>query len=283
MTGPEEEGPSKPPELTPADVLALGRVLGASQGVDLSYYTVSFIARRMAVRMRRAGCPATSDYLANLAADPAEVKALVAALTVNVTEFFRDAEAYESIRDRVLPLLLAGPPRRLQIWSAGCATGQEPYTLAMLLDEALASKPGCSYRIYASDINPLQLAAAKAAVYPRESIARMPPRYARRCFAEAADGRVAVAPATRANVTFFQHDLSGGQAIPAAGLDLILCRNVMIYFSPDATDKLLESFHKSLAPERFLVLGASETILKDRFFVPFDVKNKIYRRIATKP
>jgi len=282
MPGLEEEGPSKPPDLTPADVLSLGRILGASQGVDLSYYTVSFIARRMAVRMRRTGCAAVADYLAKLAADAAEAKALTAALTVNVTEFFRDAEAYEAIRDRVLPVLFAGPARRLQIWSAGCATGQEPYTLAMLLDEAIASKPGCSYRIYASDINPLQLAAAKAAVYPKESIARMPPRYARKCFADAGEGRVSVLPATRANVTFFQHDLSAGQAIPAAGLDLILCRNVMIYFSPDATEKLIESFHKSLAPERFLVLGASETILKDRFFVPFDVRNKIYRRIASK-
>ena len=274
------EAPSAPPELTAADVLTLGRLLVAAQGVDLSYYTVSFIARRMAVRMRRSGCGTTGDYLARLASDPAEVKALVAALTVNVTEFFRDAAMYETLRDRVVPLLTEGGPRRLQVWSAGCATGQEPYTVAMILDDALASRPGSSYRIYASDINPLQLAAAKAAVYPRESIARVPARYARRCFVDAGDGRVAVAPATRANVTFFQHDLSGGHSIPAAGLDLIVCRNVMIYFSPEATDKLIESFHKSLAPDRFLVLGASETILKDRFFRPFDVKNKIYRRVS---
>jgi chemotaxis methyl-accepting protein methylase len=270
----------EPPELTAADVLTLSRLLGDSEGIDLSYYTVSFLARRMAVRMRKYACAAAGDYFARLESDPAEIKALVFALTVNVTEFFRDAEVYEVLRDRVVPILTARGPHRLQVWSAGCATGQEPYTLAMILDEAVAARPGCSYRIYASDISPRQLAVAKTAVYPRESIARVPAPYARRWFVDTADGGVAVAPALRANVTFFQHDLSAGQAIPAAGLDLILCRNVMIYFSPDATDRLIESFHKILAPERFLVLGASETILKDRFFRPFDIKNKIFRAVA---
>jgi chemotaxis protein methyltransferase CheR len=268
------------PELTTADVLTLRRLLGEAEHVDLSYYTVSFISRRIAVRMRVSGCAATSDYLARLESDPAEIKALVAALTVNVTEFFRDAEVYEVLRDRVLPALTAGGPRRIQVWSAGCATGQEPYTLAMILDGFAAARADCSYRIYASDINPLQLEVAKKAVYPRESIARVPERYARRGFVDTGAAAVAVAPPLRANVTFFQHDLSAGQAIPAAGLDLILCRNVMIYFSQEATDKLIESFHKALAPERFLVLGASETILKDRYFRPLDVKNKIYRAVA---
>lgn len=267
------------PTLAESDVLRLRRLLTGARGVDLSYYTESFLGRRLIVCMRRAGAASVADYLLRLESDGAELQSFVAALTVNVTEFFRDADVYEALRTDVIPALLAGGRKRISSWSAGCATGQEPYTLAMTLDEALSTRPGTSYVVYASDINPAQLDAAKAAAYPEDAMKGVPARYARRYFTPAVDGKVSVAPELKSSVRFFQHDLSSAQAMPASNFDLIVCRNVMIYFSVEAKPKLLETFHRLLASEAYLVLGGAETILNDRFFRVIDAKNKIYRAV----
>jgi len=266
------------PTLAESDVLRLRRLLGESHGIDLSYYTESFLTRRVAARMRSIGAATPADYLTLLSGNEAEVRALVAALTVNVTEFFRDAAVYEAVRKDVLPKILAPGRKRVTAWSAGCATGQEAYTLAMTLDEALASRPGSSYAVYASDINPRQLEAAAAASYPAESAKLVPERYGKRYLVPSGD-RVSILPALKSNVRFFQHDLSSAQPVPAAGFDLVLCRNVMIYFAPEAKPKVFESFHRLMAPEGFLVLGGTEVILNNPLFRVVDVANKIYRAV----
>ena len=267
--------------LTDEELQRLRMLLSAAQGVDLSFYTSNFLARRVNARMRMFELGKTSQYIDRLEKDPVELNALIGALTVNVTEFFRDAEVYETLRTKVMPVLTAAGARRIQVWSAGCATGQEPYTLAMMLDEALSVRPGFTWTIHASDISPRQLEAAQAAVYPIESVRHVPPRHLKRYFTMTDDGRVAVSQALRANIKFHQHDLSAGIPLLPNPVDLILCRNVMIYFSMDAKEKLLEFFHRCLVKDGFLVLGASEVILKDKLFKPFDVKNKIYRAIAS--
>jgi chemotaxis methyl-accepting protein methylase len=267
------------PTLAETDVLRLRRLLGDSHGIDLSYYTESFLTRRVAARMRQLGAATPADYLTRLAGDEDEVRALVAALTVNVTEFFRDAAVYEALRKDVLPKILAGGRKRVVAWSAGCATGQEAYTLAMTLDEALQARPGCSYTVYASDINPRQLEAAAAASYPAEAVKLVPARYGRRYFVSEPGDRVSILPALKSNVRFFRHDLSSGQPIPAAGFDLILCRNVMIYFAAEAKPKVFETFHGLMNPEAFLILGGTEVILNNPLFRSIDAANKIYRAV----
>ena len=186
---------------------------------------------------------------------------------------------YEVLRKDLIPKILATGRKRVTSWSAGCATGQEAYTLAMTLDEALAAKPGCSYAVYASDINPRQLEAAGAATYPADSIKLVPPRYGRRYFVPDAEGRVAILPALKSNVKFFQHDLSSAQTVPAAGFDLVLCRNVMIYFAAEAKPKVFETFHRLMAPQGFLILGGTEVILNNPLFRVVDAANKIYRAV----
>ncbi len=276
--------PRMPPSLEMTDlqlgadeVKRLHRILDGSTGVDLSYYTTSFLTRRIAVRMRQLGITVSTAYLTRLETDPAERIALVTALTINVTEFFRDPGVYEALRLAAIPALLKSAPRQLTAWSAGCATGEEPYTVAMLLDEALANRPGFSYIVHASDSNPRQLELAQTATYPVKSTAHVPARYLNRYFSPAQDGLVAISPALKANVRFLRHDLSTGAAAPAKSLDLILCRNVMIYFSPEAKETMLRAFQRMLAPEGFLVLGGAEVILRSDCLLPFDAVNKIYR------
>jgi len=266
------------PTLAESDVLRLRRLLGGSHGIDLSYYTESFLTRRVAARMRSIGAATPADYLTLLSGDEAEIRALVAALTVNVTEFFRDAAVYESIRKDVIPQILATGRKRITAWSAGCATGQEAYTLAMTLDEALSAKKGCSYAVWASDINPRQLEAATAATYPADSIKLVPERYAKRYFVAAGDS-VAIPPSLKSNVRFFQHDLSSAQTLPAAGFDIVLCRNVMIYFAPEAKPKVFESFYRLMSPEGYLILGGTEVILNNPNFRVVDAATKIYRAV----
>lgn len=265
--------------LSKDDLQKLRNLLTGFFGVDVTYYTENFLNRRVAVRMRTMDCDGPSAYIARLERDPQELQALVSSLTVNVTEFFRDADVYDSLRANILPLLMQGPARRIQAWSAGCATGEEPYTLAMLFEEALLGKSGYSYVIHASDISPRQVKVAQDAIYPTRATTGVPARLLQKSFVNCGPGQVKVAPELRSKVRFHLHDLSTGQAPPMGTIDLVLCRNVMIYFSPEAKDKLLEFFHRTLTREGFLVLGGSEVILKDRLFKPVDPKNKIYRAV----
>jgi chemotaxis methyl-accepting protein methylase len=267
------------PTLAGADLLRLRRLLGDSHGVDLSYYTESFLARRVAARMRHVGAETPGDYLARLETDSVELHALVFALTVNVTGFFRDAAMYEALRRDVIPKILALGRNRISAWSAGCATGEEAYTLAMTLDECLSARAGSSYVVYASDISPRQLDAAKAATYPADAVKLVPPRYARRYFVPEGADLVSVLPSVKSKVRFFQHDLSSAQPVPSSGFDLILCRNVLIYFSPEAKTKVFGTFHRLMAPEGFLILGGTEVILNNPAFRVVDAANKIYRAV----
>lgn len=264
------------PTLSESDFLRLRPLLRKSHGIDLSYYTESFLGRRIGARMRMLGVGA-DEYFARLAADGLEREALVASLTINVTEFFRDAGVYKSLHENVIPKILGVGPKRIAAWSAGCATGQEPYTLAMTLDGALRARRDCSYVVHASDISPRQLEAARAASYPRVSAAGAPEAYTRYFVPHDAD-QVTIDPRIKASVRFFQYDLSTA-APPIADLDLILCRNVMIYFASEAKLKLIESFYRALAPGGFLVLGGAEVILQGNLFRTFDPRQKIYQAV----
>jgi chemotaxis methyl-accepting protein methylase len=267
------------PTLAENDVLRLRRLLGDSHGVDLSYYTESFLTRRVSARMRQVKAATPGDYLQLLETDPVELRALLAALTINVTEFFRDAAVYEALRKNVIPKILASGRKRIAAWSAGCATGQEAYTLAMTLDEALSTREGASYVVYASDISPRQLEAAEAATYPTDAVKCVPARYGRRYFAPVGADRIEILPSLKSNVRFFQHDLSAALPTPAIGFDLILCRNVMIYFASDVKPKIFETFQRLMTPGGYLVLGGTEVILNDRLFRVVDPANKIYQAV----
>jgi len=185
----------------------------------------------------------------------AELTQMVDLLTTNKTSFFREAYHFDFLRDRVLPGL-AGRPAR--IWSAGCSTGEEPYSLGMLCRDTLGAR--ADVRILATDISTRVLATAKAATYPAESLGDVPDDVRRRHFAPAADGRgVRVADAVREMVSFARLNLMGDW--PMRGpFDAILCRNVMIYFDKPTQERLVNRFYELLPPGGHLFVGHSESL-----------------------
>jgi len=217
------------------------------------------LAGGVARGMRRAGTLDPSAYLERLRADPAELDALVAEITVGETYFFRDPEQFRVIREEILPALLRDHTRRpLRVWSAGCASGEEPYTLAIVLREVGA---GSAAQIVGTDISRPALAAARRADYGRWSLRTTAPDIGARYF-ERVGTRFVLAPAIRRLVEFRYLNLAADSFPSLAsgvwGLDLILCRNVLIYFDTDTVRQVAGRLVGALAPDGWLVLGASD-------------------------
>lgn len=252
------------------------------RGVDLSSYKPSFLERRLVVRLRARGCPDLAAYGRLLRQDPTEYKALLNALSINLTRFFRDPSTFQALEERFLPDLLrrrAGE-RRLRAWSAGCAAGEEPYSLAILVCAALGpALPQWQVEILGSDIDDQALQRARAGRYDSTAFQDLPPRYQvwiKRYFSPGP--QCTLAEAVRSLVTFQHHDLTR-DPFPT-DLDLLLCRNVLIYFERDQQDRLYRRFCDSLRPEGLLVLGKTEILPLSwgRFFTAVAPREHIYSR-----
>ncbi len=228
------------------------------RGLDCRQYKPSFLRRRFAVRMRALKVQSYAEYMARL--DHAEYEHLFAALTINLSYFFRDASLYRVLRDQVLPALLVArqPTRRLRIWSAGCASGEEPYSVAMLLDEILGQQQTTWHlHIYATDIDGSVLARARQGRFNRFSLQGVDERTIARYFSS--DGHEYVlSQAIRSMVEFHQADLMQMSDVPPC--DLILCRNVLIYFARAQQEQLFRLFHRTLPDDGVLVIGKTEIL-----------------------
>lgn len=263
-----------------ASYLALTRSISERAGLALSAYKDKCLRRRIAVRMRACGVHTYADYAAVLERTPAEYEHLRDAITINVTRFYRNAETWELLRRSILPPLWAERRGRLSIWSAGCASGEEPYTLAMLLAE-VAERDGvgslAGIDIDATDIDRRSLERAAAARYRPEALTELPADLAARYLVPAGDD-VEVAARIRNCVRIRTLDLTA--APPArAGYDLIVCRNVVIYFDRPTQERLFAGFADGLAPGGYLVLGKVETLFgpaRDRLTL-VDPRERIYR------
>ncbi|HTB33627.1 MAG TPA: protein-glutamate O-methyltransferase CheR [bacterium] len=232
-------------------------------GWDLGRFKEAYLRRRVATRVRATGSEDWRSYGELLKRDPLELEKLRDRLTVNVTEFFRDSDFWDVLEAEVLPPLLEaaaqGSRRELRVWSAGCSSGEEPYSLAlMFLKAAQKQAKGVRVRILASDIDEAVLARAKEGRYPAEALRLVPGAHRRDAFLE--DGAHSrVAPWLRKAVAFRRLDLFSSPPPPA--LDLVLCRNVMIYFSRDLQQRLLRAFHQALRPGGYFATGKTETVL----------------------
>lgn len=255
----------------------VARHLAGHGGPPLSSYKDRCLRRRLAVRMRACGTATLTEYAGVLERSPEESRRLLDTLTINVTEFFRNPEVW----DRLENLLRASMARRnggLRAWSAGCAAGQEAYSLALLLGELAEqgdTPPPPRHAIDATDIDTVSLERARSARYP--ALAAGSHRLTRRLRRE--EGEVVVPPEVAALVRVLRHDLLQEEP-PAPPYDLILCRNVIIYFEREAQDRLLRSFVEALAPGGLLVLGRVESVLgplRERLelLIP---RERIYRR-----
>jgi chemotaxis protein methyltransferase CheR len=250
------------------------------RGFRCASYKDRCLRRRIAVRMRAKGTATPDEYAGVLDTDPHEYERLMRSLTVNVTKFFRNWETYEAIQSSVIPALW-DRDEELKVWSAGCASGEEPYSLAILFDEH-AGRTHTTSRLDAlsvlgTDIDAECLREAESACYSDPALSETPARLRDRYFPEVA-GLHTMLPQVRRLVSFQRSDLLGEP--PVNAVSLLVCRNVIIYFEREAQDQLFALFHRVLAPGGFLVLGKVETLLGQArsLFVPVNARERIFRK-----
>ncbi|MFL5755162.1 MAG: CheR family methyltransferase [Chloroflexota bacterium] len=249
-------------------------------GIDFSTYKRPTVLRRLQRRMVATGNARLRDYVLYTQKHPEEFGRVTSAFLIKVTEFFRDTDLYEHLRESLLPALISAAQagsRELRIWSAGCATGEEPYSLAILVSEALGSAlDGFSVRIFATDLDEDAVAFARRGIYPPSALAPVPPELLDRYFMK--EGlEYEVTKKIRSLVVFGQHDL--GQRAPFPRIDLALCRNVLIYFTPELQKRALQLFAFSLRDGGYLVLGKAESTTPfAEHFVLENPRLKVYRR-----
>jgi chemotaxis protein methyltransferase CheR len=270
--------------VTPDDAAfaALAQEIARTGGFTVHAYKDKCIRRRIAVRMRACGVHSYDDYRAVLTQSPVECERLRDALTINVTRFYRNAETWQALQRVVLPALFDRPRIEVRAWSAGCASGEEPYTLAMLAAEYLAGAGRAGeldrLSIDATDIDRTSLERAREATYRLEGLTEMPAGLVSGYFETAGDLR-RVTERIRRRVTVRAVDLSR-EPPPRPEYDRILCRNVVIYFDRPMQERLFETFAEGLSPGGFLVLGKVETlfgIARERLTL-VDPRERVYRR-----
>ena len=262
-------------EQTLHDIIAS---LLTNTGHDFRHYKRATVLRRIERRMQVRQTHTLRDYCSLLAQDPAENKALLADMLIGVTNFFRDREAFEALERNVIPELFKDrfPGDEVRAWVATCASGEEAYSLAMLLAEqaALIEQPPL-FQVFASDIDDSAIDVARAGNYPGSIVTDVPPSRLRQFF-KREDERYRIRKTLRDRILFASHNLLRDP--PFSRLDLISCRNLLIYLNRDVQARVLQTFHFALKPGGFLLLGNSESAdsVAD-YFTPVDKKNRIYR------
>lgn len=241
----------------------IGRILKNLKGFNLESYKDKCIKRRIAIRIRATGCCTGEEYGEYLLRNEAELDRLLKVLTIHVSHFFRNPPTFDKLQGETIPSLFsrcrAEGRDSLRCWSVGCASGEEPYSLALLFKEHFTSEmEETSVAIVATDVDPATLDLARTGEYPEERLAEVPETLLRRWFVET-QGKFRIAPEIREMVGFRQSDLADGDAFTAS--DLILCRNVLIYFERQQQEKILRRFAEVLHQGGILVLGKSETLM----------------------
>jgi two-component system CheB/CheR fusion protein len=252
-------------------------------GHDFSLYKMASVRRRIERRMGLVQVKGIPDYIRLLKEDPREIELLAKDLLIGVTSFFRDPEVWEELKKKAIPPLLAG--RRghaaapIRAWVAGCSTGEEAYTLAMIVKEAMeksGSSRGMMLQIFATDLDANAIEKARAGLYPAAIEADLSAVRLKRFFTREEKG-YRVNQEIREAVTFAPHNLVSDP--PFSRLDILTCRNLLIYFSLELQKKILPVFHYALAPGGVMVLGSSESIGQHTdLFAPLSASNRLYRR-----
>lgn len=253
---------TQPDEKTDDLLHAILDIVVRQANFNFRSYKSTTILRRVSRRITVLRLASMRDYVTYLETHPAEVGELVDALLINVTKFFRDEGAWDYLRTDVLPDLIARARNngtQLRLWSAGCATGEEAYSLAILLVELLGAElPQWSIKIFATDVDHQAVAFARLGIYPRNLLEPLPSSYQERYFARA-DGGYRISKTLRQMVIFGEQDLS--RSAPFPRIDLVLCRNVLIYFTPELQQYVINQFAFSLSPHGgYLFLGKAETV-----------------------
>jgi len=260
----------------PDDFPLLKRYVEQALKIQCSSYKEDYIKRRFLSRMRSTNTASYGEYLKYLRNHPAELEPLRNALTINVTEFFRDKEVFDFIRTTILPAVLS-QRRRIWIWCAGCSSGEEPYSLAMILADMIAQNKEISGQITATDIDETVLAKAKAGIFAPNVVKKLQNTQIQRHFTLLPSGDYEVKQHVKNLIRFRPHDLMSGVP-PVRYLDLITCRNVTIYFTENQKDLLARMFHSALSQGGFYVMGKTEYLGKqvEGLFSSYNSTHKVF-------
>jgi two-component system CheB/CheR fusion protein len=252
-----------------------------ARGFDFTGYKRSTLGRRIHKRMTDVGVHSYLDYQDLLETSADEFGALFNTILINVTSFFRDPDAWTLLQRDVVPELLAGtaPDQEIRVWSAGCSSGEEAYSLAVMFAEALGVEE-CLRRvkIYATDIDEEALRQARSGLYPAKALEPVPAELREKYF-EQNGTQFSFRPDLRRRVIFGRHDIT--RDAPISRLDLLVCRNTLMYFNVEAQTQIVDRFHFALRENAFLFLGKAEMLLNDaeRFQV-VNMRQRIFRRHA---
>lgn len=274
----KSSGPSGPASAEENQVDQLIALLRKETGVDFGFYKPSTILRRIERRMGIAQMVTLDEYVRHLNQSPEEVKALYKDLLISVTRFFRDPEAFELLRRKVIPEIFsqANADQPIRIWVAGCATGEEAYSVAILCAEHLEdSKKNLDVKIFATDLDKEALDHAGRGAYPESIVADLPDEKLRRYFLKEGNSYY-VQRNIRQMVVFAAHNILSDP--PFTKISLVTCRNLLIYLQPILQHRVMASFGFALYPRGYLFLGSSETVgdLSDSFET-LSLRHKIYR------
>lgn len=259
-------------------------LLRTVSGVDFRLYKATTIRRRIARRMLMRRLDTLAEYVSFLQGNPQEIRDLHEDALINVTRFFRDSEVFDALKTFVFPEILKDRPgdRQIRIWVAGCSSGEEVYSIAICLLEFLTGSPvEPPIQIFGTDASEANVKKARIGIYPETISVEVSAERLRRFFVRS-DGGYQVTKRVRDLCIFARQNLCHDP--PFSRLDLISCRNVLIYFGPQLQKQLIPTFHYALNPNGFLLLGASETIREfTDLFTLVDRKQRIYMRIGNTP
>ncbi|MCW2239994.1 CheR family methyltransferase [Azospirillum canadense] len=273
----KEPAKKEPPDPEFEDLI---RYIQENRGFDFRGYKRTSLQRRIRRRMEDVGCNDYGTYHELLEAHPQEFVEMLNMVLINVTSFFRDAEAWEVLKNDVVPQLVAslGDHGPIRIWSAGCASGEEPYSLAMLFAEALGGESFCNrVKIYATDLDQAALNIARHAMYTPRDVESVPPHLLEKYF-ERTNNHYVFQRELRKCVIFGRHNIVTD--VPISRINLLVCRNLLIYLESETQNIVLPRLHYALANNGVLFLGKAETQLaRSKMFEPVDLKSRIFRMV----
>lgn len=259
---------------------ALLTYLSTERGFDLTGYKRPTIMRRISKRMQMLGIEDFGGYRNYFQAHPEEIPELLNTILINVTSFFRDPEAWDYLIKEILPRIVAGKKESdpIKIWNAGCASGEESYTICMVLAEALGDDEFCNrVKIYATDMDEEALGQARLGIYKTPDLEEISSHLCEKYFEPSGDTLV-FRKDLRRSIIFGRHDLLKDP--PISKLDLLICRNTLMYFNSESQGNIVANFHFALNENGYLFLGKSELLLPhSNLFTPVDERYRIFSRV----
>jgi two-component system, chemotaxis family, CheB/CheR fusion protein len=263
-----------PSETLDPDFETLLENVKSARAFDFTGYKRASLRRRFEKRLQAVGVASFRDYADYLEANPDEFDALFDTILINVTGFFRDPQSWEFMANEVVPRV-AETAETIRVWTPGCASGEEAYTIAMLFAESIGSEAFAERaKIYATDLDEHALREGRHAVYSEKSVGAIPEELLERYFTRNGQG-FQFSPELRRAVVFGRHDLVRDP--PISRVDLLICRNTLMYFNAETQRRILTNFHFAMRPDGFLFLGKSEVLMtRTNLFRPFDLRRRVF-------